>query len=51
VTLDTQLHISEKPKSLVYLSLFLIVLFLFGVISGAVLGRANFAGRRQRAMA
>jgi hypothetical protein len=51
ITKDTELPISEKPKSVLYLLLFLAALFIFGVISGAVLGRANFAGRRQRAMA
>ena len=46
VSQDTELRISEKPTSLMYLLLFLAALFTFGVISGAVLGRANFAGRR-----
>jgi hypothetical protein len=51
ITKDTELSISEKPKSLLYLLAFLAALFMFGVVSGAVLGRANFAGRRQMAMA
>lgn len=51
ITKDTELSISEKPKSVLYLSLFVLALFIFGLISGAVLGRANFAGRRQLAAA
>lgn len=46
VSKETEVSISEKPTSVVYLLLFLAVLFTFGVISGVVLGRANFAGRR-----
>jgi hypothetical protein len=49
ITKDTELSISEKPKSVLYLLLFLSALFIFGVISGAVLGRAHFASRRQPA--
>jgi hypothetical protein len=46
VSKDTELTISEKPSSVLYLLLFLAALFTFGLISGVVLGRANFAGRR-----
>jgi hypothetical protein len=49
ITKDTELAISEKPKSVLYLLLFLAALFVFGVISGAVLGRAHFASRRPAA--
>jgi hypothetical protein len=45
VTRDLTVDISEKPTSAMYLALFLAVLFLFGAISGLVLGRANWAGR------
>jgi hypothetical protein len=46
VSRELSVGISEKPTSFVYLGLFLLVLFLFGTISGVVLGRANRAGRR-----
>jgi hypothetical protein len=46
VSRDLTVSISEKPMSLVYLGLFLGALFLFGAISGVVLGRANWAARR-----
>lgn len=51
ITREMDLSISEKPTSVLYLLAFLAALFTFGVISGAVLGRANFSGRRQPAMA
>lgn len=41
-----ELNVSEKPRSFLYLGLFLAVLFIFGAISGLVLGRAHQAGRR-----
>jgi hypothetical protein len=37
--------ISEKPRSVLYLGLFLAALLTFGVLSGAILGRASWAGR------
>ncbi len=46
VSKDAELHVTEKPRSVLYLLLFLAALFTFGAISGVVLGRANFAGRR-----
>jgi hypothetical protein len=45
VTRDLTVDISEKPTSVLYLLLFLAVLFVFGAISGLVLGRANRVGR------
>ena len=45
ITRETTVDISEKPTSVLYLALFLAVLFLFGAVSGLVLGRANRAGR------
>jgi hypothetical protein len=44
-TQDLTVNISEKPTSILYLTLFLAVLLLFGAISGFVLGRANNAAR------
>jgi hypothetical protein len=48
ITRDLTVDISEKPTSALYLALFLAVLFLFGAISGLVLGRANWTGRAGR---
>ncbi len=45
ISRDLTLHISEKPMSFVYLGLFVGALFLFGMISGLVLGRAHLAAR------
>jgi len=44
-TQDLTLNISEKPTSVLYLTLFLGVLLLFGAISGFILGRANLAAQ------
>jgi hypothetical protein len=43
---ETDISIAEKPSSTLYLLLFLAALLTFGVVSGAVLGRAAWAGRR-----
>jgi len=45
VTKDMQFTVHEKGKSFMYLGLFLAALFVFGTVSGIVLGRANMAGR------
>jgi hypothetical protein len=44
-TQDLTLDVSEKPTSILYLTLFLAVLLLFGAVSGFVLGRSNLAAR------
>ena len=45
ISQESDLAITEKPKSMLYLALFLAALFVLVTISGAVLGRANIAAR------